>query len=193
VPAPLEALDDVTLLARVAERDRDAFAVLVERHWAPMWRFAAHAGRDAAAAEDALQETFAAVWRSAGTFRGGPGARGWLYAIARRALGHELRRRADEPEIVGSIDDLGEAAGWGDAGAHGRVVAALEDRDRVRKALAALAPADRDVVVLCDVEELSADEAAAALELGVPALKSRLHRARLRLLAELRKEGDDAR
>lgn len=192
MPADLETLDDVTLIARVAERDRAAFAALVDRHWAPMWRYAAQLGRDPAAAEDALQETFASVWRGAATFRG-ESARGWLYAIARRALGHELRRRADEAEAVGSIDDLGEAAGWGDAGAHDRVLAALEDRDRVRKALAALAPADREVVVLCDVEELSNDEAAAALEIGVPALKSRLHRARLRLIAELRKEDDHAR
>jgi RNA polymerase sigma-70 factor (ECF subfamily) len=188
-----EDLDDVTLIARVASGDRAAFSALVERHWAPMYRFASHSARDAAAAEDALQETFAAVWRSAGTFRGEAGARGWLYAIARRALGREVAARKDAPEPLEAIGELGEAAGWGDAAAGPCVLAALEDRDHVRKALAALAEPDREVIVLCDVEELTNDEAAAALDVGVAALKSRLHRARLRLLAELRKEGDDAR
>ena len=183
----------MTLLARVAGGDRDAFSALVERHWAPMYRFAAHAARDAAAAEDALQETFTAVWKSAGTFRGTASARGWLYAIARRALGHEIGARAAEPASLESLDDLGEAAGWGDAAAGASVLAAFEDRDRVHKALAALSPTDREVLVLCDVEELTNDEAAAALDLGAAAVKSRLHRARLRLMAELRKEGDDAR
>ena len=184
-------LDDVTLIRRIAAGDRAAFAVLVQRYWAPMYRHASAVTRDGAAAEDALQEAFTAVWRSAAGFRGDVSGRAWLFTIGRNALGHRLRRRAGEPDEMASLEDLGAAAGWGDPSSGDRVMEAIEDRDRVQKALAALSPDDGEVLVLVDVEELTADEAASGLGISVPALKSRLHRARLRLLGELGKEDGD--
>jgi RNA polymerase sigma-70 factor (ECF subfamily) len=181
--------DDSTLLLRVAGGDRGAFAALVERHWASMHRYATVAGRDGAAAEDALQEAFTAVWRFAGSYRGGC-ARAWLYTIAKNALHHELKARLC-PADDDAIEGLGRAAGWGDAHTGDRVLRTIEDRDCLNKALSRLSLEDREAVLLVDVEELTAEEAAQALGLGTAALKSRLHRARLRLCAELAKEASD--
>jgi RNA polymerase sigma-70 factor (ECF subfamily) len=185
--------DDESLIQRVAEGDRQAFAALVERHGAPLYRYLQGVARDPTAAEDALQDAFTAVWRSASTFRGESGARTWLYTLARNALAHRYRRAENRRDVVTSLEELGAEAGWGDPSTGDHVLRALEDRESVQKALAALSPADREVLALLDVEELSAKEAADALGIGVGALKSRLHRARLRLLGELRKEGSSER
>ena len=181
-------LDDVTLIRRIAAGNRAAFEALVKRYWASMYRYAAAAAHDGAAAEDAVQETFTAVWRSAAGFRGEVTGRAWLFTIARNALDHRLRRRAGEPQEMASLDDVGAAAGWGTPSTSDQVMAAIETRERVHKAMAALSPEDREVLVLMDVEELTAEEAGPMLGLSVSALKSRLHRARLRLIAQLGKE-----
>jgi RNA polymerase sigma-70 factor (ECF subfamily) len=191
----LEQDDEIgAQLRRVAAGDRAAFSALVEAQWAPLFRFIDGVARDAAAAEDALQEAFIAVWRSAGTYRGESSGRTWLYTVARNALHRRHRRRADRPgasEPLDTLEELGAAAGWGDPSSEDRVLSALDDRERVHRALAHLSPDDREVLVLLDMEELSAKEAAETLAIGVAALKSRLHRARLRLVAELGKEERD--
>ncbi len=187
---PYDQSEDIALLARIADGDRRAFAAFTERHWSRMYRCALATSGDSAAAEDAIQEAFLAVWRSASTYRGGS-PRAWLFAIARSAACHEIRRRAGEPDHHLSLEDLGSAAGWGDASTGDRVLLAIEDRERVQKALSALSAEDQDALLLLDVEELQAEDAACALGIGVPAMKSRLHRARLRLMAELGKEAPD--
>ena len=192
----MDALDDEIggQLLRIAAGDRGAFAALVESQWAPLFRFLDGVARDRAAAEDALQDAFVSVWKNAGTFRGEASGRTWLYTVARNALHRRHRRRADRPgaaEPLDTLEELGAAAGWGDPSSEDRVLSALDDRDRVHRALRRLSGDDREVVVLLDVEELSAKEAAEALGIGLAALKSRLHRARLRLVAELQKEERD--
>ncbi len=187
---PNDNAEDAALIARVARGDRKAFALFVERHWSRMYRCALSTSGDGAAAEDAIQEAFLAVWKNASQYRGGS-PRAWLFAIARSAACHEIRRRAGQPDRLVSLEDLGSAAGWGDASTGARVLSAIEDRERVQKALSALSDEDQDALLLLDVEELNADEAACALGIGVPAMKSRLHRARLRLMAELGKEAPD--
>lgn len=189
---PDDNAEDVALLSRIAAGDRRAFSTFVERHWARMYKCAFATSGNGAAAEDALQEAFLAVWRHAGDFRGGS-ARAWLFAIARSAACHEIRRHAGEPKSLVSLEDLGAAAGWGDMSSGDRLIVRIEDRERVQKALAALSTEAQDALLLLDVEELQAEEAACALGIGVGAMKSRLHRARLRLMAELTKEADDGR
>ncbi|MFO0761472.1 MAG: RNA polymerase sigma factor [Byssovorax sp.] len=180
--------DDVTLIARIAARDEDALEALFVRHYAPMSRHAALLSGDAALAEDALQEAFVAVWQHASTYRG-PSPRAWLYTVARNALRRQIRMRSADSDAL-SLEELGERAGWGDSEAGSRVLAAIESRVSVREALAGLDPSDREVLSLIDVEGLSLDEAATALDLTLAALKSRLHRARLRFVARLNAEDD---
>ena len=180
---------DRQLIRRAAAGDREALDVLIERHQAAVHRYIRSIVRQPADAEDALQETFLAAWRAAGSFRGEGSARPWLFAIARHASARQFRRRVGEPADTTPLDELGRQAGWG---AEENPEALAMRRERLRTlsdALDALAPEDREVIVLRDLEGLSGEEAARVLGLELPALKSRLHRARLRFAARLREEG----
>ena len=187
---PGEPEDDGRLIARIAEGDSDAMDALVRRHGAALFRHArAMAGGDVALAEDALQEALVSVMRHASTFRG-EHPRAWLFTVVRNAVRKQARARGVVAET--SPDETGaslEAAGFGSSERASCFAQALESRELVRKSLAELEPHERDVIALVDVEGLSLEEAASSLELGLPALKSRLHRARLHLMAILSERG----
>ena len=181
---------DIEQLARVAAGDQSALSALVQRHQDAVYRFACSMLRDPSAAEDVLQETFLSALRHAGSFRGDGSVGSWLMTIARRHAYRLMRRRVGEPAIMEPLDRLGVAAGWGAAPGDG-LAAHLDRQDAVRRALASLSESDREIILLRDVEEFSGLETARILEIPVPAMKSRLHRARLRLAAALRKGGYD--
>ena len=174
---------DAALLAQAAEGDAQAYASFVDRHREAVWRFARSLTRDPATAEDALQETFLSAWRGARSFRGEDSAAGWLLAIARHAVYRQHRARAGEPDRLESLTELGEAAGWG---ADPDPLGQLATRDEVQRALARLPLADRELLLLREVEGFSNEVCASILEIGLPALKSRLHRARLRFVSSYR-------
>ncbi len=178
---------DRELIQATASGDRRAFAALVARHRDAAWRLLRAGTADEQAAEDALQETFLAAYRGAAGYRGEGSARAWILGLARRQGARTWRRRAGEPAAPVPLCELGEAAGWGREGDPESLAAALEDRRRLRGALEALAAGDREILVLRDLEQLRAPEVAELLGISVPAVKSRLHRARLRLLAELKR------
>ena len=181
-------LTDEELLKRTAAGDREAFDVIVTRHQAAVFRFARAATGGPAAAEDVLQETFLSAWRAAGAFQGRSAVRTWLLSITRNQAWHQRERAGRLPVDDVPLPELGEAAGWGSESPEDGVLRS-ERRDRLAGALAALAPEEREVLVLRDLEELTGEETAAALGIGLAAMKSRLHRARLRLAAELRRNG----
>jgi RNA polymerase sigma-70 factor (ECF subfamily) len=185
-----EPEDDVALLTRTGSGDREAFDRLVDRHQAAVFRFIRTLGPDPASSEDILQETFLAAWRGAGTFRAQSSVRTWLFTIARNTAARQYRRRAGEPvrRDLATLDDLGAAAGWGADPDPEAMAMRQEERAAVARALEALDPEDRRVLVLRDLEELTGEEAADVLEVTLAALKSRLHRARLRFAAHLRRE-----
>jgi len=176
---------DPGLLAQAAAGDTRAFDAFVLRHQDAVWRFVRSLTRDPAAAEDALQETFLSAWRDASGFQGAPSALGWLFTIARHAVYRQFRGRTGEPARFESLADLGEAAGWG---AEPHPLDTLAAQDEVGRALARLTLEDREVLVLRELEGFTLEECAAQLDLGLPALKSRLHRARLRFIAHVRGE-----
>ncbi len=187
VPLRPPAAEDAALLAGAAGGDDAAFARFVDRHAASVLRFLV--SLDAGAeAEDLLQETFLAAWRAADGFRGEGSARSWLMTTARRLLWRARRRSAAVASEARPLEELAETAGWGDPRLAVDLADRLADRLALEQALARLAVADREVVLLVDAEGLSLAEAAAVVEVGLPALKSRLHRARLRLGAALRGE-----
>lgn len=179
------------LARRAAQGDRAAFDALVVMHQAALMRFARALTRDAAAAEDVFQETFLAAFRRIRTFRGESAFRTWLFTIARRAAMRRSRKRAGEPAEHESLQVLGEAAGWGSDQAHASPADQAERRELLAKALGSLEEEERTVIVLRDLEGLSGEEAAAVVGISVAALKSRLHRARLRLAAAARLGGTD--
>ncbi len=157
---------------------------------ARVFRYARSLVRTDADAEDVLQRTFIAAWRSAGTFEGRSSAFAWLCTIARHAAERAGRLRAGAPKHFESLDApeieaLGCAAGFGDPES---LTAELEETSRVRGALAGLPEEDREILTLRDVEGLTGPEVEAILGLSRAAMKSRLHRARLHLLAAIKEQ-----
>lgn len=182
-----ERLTDQTLLTQAAAGDRDAFGTLVARHQASVYRFARGVVAAPADAEDVLQQTFLAAWRAAGRFRGESSVRTWLFTIARNAASTLRARAARLPDVETPLDELGLAAGWGSDDPETTAMAA-ERHAALQTAFQTLAPADREVLTLRDLEELSGEDTAVLLGLSLPAMKSRLHRARLTLAARVRQE-----
>ena len=103
---PDDSATDAELLARVGERDREAFELLYGRYVRSVFGLALRRLGDRGHAEDAVQEAFAAIWRSASTYRPERGAAGgWLYTVARNAIVDRLRRSgpaadAELPELA---------------------------------------------------------------------------------------------
>jgi len=189
------AVADAELLAMIGQGSRSAAESFAARHLDAVWRYARRMGIDAVRADDVTQEVFVSAFRAASGFRGVGSARAWLFTIARNAWRQSLRRRVGQPSLMEALPDddglgaLGAAAGWG---ADPEVASvAAEDSARLDAALLCLREADREIVVLRDIEGLDTAEAAAALGITPTAAKVRLHRARLRLMAALRQGGDD--
>jgi RNA polymerase sigma-70 factor (ECF subfamily) len=197
-------VDDTDLLARAIAGEEAAFDLIVERHAGRLYRNLRFLCASPAQAEEALQETFLAAWRGMDRFSGRSTVRTWLLGIARHQAARTWRLRAGEgrlgaaepgePASEEQVEDnesllsLGLAAGWGRSADPEAFLMALQDHELLDSALRGLPAADREVIVLCDLEELRATEAAELLGIRPPALKSRLHRARLRLMAALQPE-----
>jgi RNA polymerase sigma-70 factor, ECF subfamily len=128
---------DGELISRVGSGDRNAFEVLYRRYARPVFGLALRRLGDRGRAEDAVQETFASVWRAAGSYRPerGPGAP-WLYAVARNAIVDNGRARR-EPPVEGVEEKAGDEtpadraeAGWVAWRVH-RSLAELPENERV--------------------------------------------------------------
>ena len=184
----MEADLETALIRRVAAGDQGAFAELADATHAGLFRYLRSLCRSDEVAEDALQEVLVGVWRGARAWRGDVSGRVWIFGIARRQAARSWRRRAGEPAASESLESLAVAAGGG--GDPEQAASAVEEKERVSAALARLSDEDREVIVLRDLEGFSGPEAAALLDVDLGALKSRLHRARLRLMAELREVTD---
>ncbi|MDP3718065.1 MAG: sigma-70 family RNA polymerase sigma factor [Acidobacteriota bacterium] len=180
-----EGLIDLELARRAGGGDREAFSALVTRHQASVYRLARHVAGTRDEAEDVLQQTFLSAWQGVSRFRGESSVRTWLLTIARNAAVTRRVRAAREPIDATPLDDLGIRAGWGGPNPEQLAVAA-EQHGRLVAALAGLAPDEREVLTLRDLEGLSGEDVAAMLGLTTAAMKSRLHRARLRLAEAVR-------
>lgn len=185
-----ERPSDVALLVASSSGDKAAFEEFVDRHKAALFRFTRAISSTPSEAEEAMQQTFVSAWLHAATFRGDGPARSWLYRIARNAQNKMHRRHVGEPSEHEEISELGRLAGWDcDVPPLSDVI---ENREWVQQSLASLPTDDQEILVLIEIEGFSLREAGETLELSVAATKSRLHRARLRLLAALRKDQDHA-
>lgn len=186
-----DAGGDEVLLQAVISGDQRAFATLVGRHRDAVWRAARRLMGSAPAADDVYQEVFVTLYRNAASIQSAAALRGWLLAVTRRAAQRQWRRRVGEPAHHALLEEsdlltLGVAAGWGADPEVSMQVA--ERRAVLRRALARLSPQDREVLVLRDLEDRSGAETAALLDVPLATMKTRLHRARLRLLAVARQE-----
>jgi RNA polymerase sigma-70 factor (ECF subfamily) len=180
-PLPVDTTDSA-LLIRVAERDRAAFELLYQRYVRSVFGLALRRLRDRQRAEDAVQETFTAVWRSAGSYRPerGPAAP-WLYAIARNAIVDRMRARHEPPA---EVPDLASSEPGPSDHAESSYVAW-----RVHRALEELPDKEREVVELAYWSGLSQSEVAEFLHIPLGTVKTRTRSALSRLAGVL--EGED--
>jgi RNA polymerase sigma-70 factor (ECF subfamily) len=174
---------DAYLLERVADGDANAFEILYHRYVRSVFGLALRRLGDRMRAEDAVQETFAAVWRSARTYRPdrGPGAP-WLYAVARNAIVDRARGRQEPP---GEVPDAASSEPTPEERAETSYVSW-----RVHRALSGLPDNEREVIELAYYAELSQSEVARFLGIPLGTVKTRtrsgLHRLATALDGELR-------
>jgi RNA polymerase sigma-70 factor (ECF subfamily) len=182
-PPPSPDASDAELLARVGEHDREAFELLYGRYVRPVFSLALRRLGDRGHAEDAVQEAFAAIWRSAATYRPERGAAGgWLYTVARNAIVDRLRRNgpaadAELPELA-SVEP-GPAQQAEDSYVSWRVHRALEE----------LQPREREVIELAYWSGMSQSEVAEYLNLPLGTVKTRTRSGLARLASVL--EGEE--
>ncbi|HSB18601.1 MAG TPA: sigma-70 family RNA polymerase sigma factor [Anaeromyxobacteraceae bacterium] len=173
---------DEKLLEAARAGDRAALDQLLTRHQSRVYRFGLKMCRDSEDAKDVLQETLLAVARNVKDFRGASSVSTWLYTIARSFCIKKRRRSKFAPEQEEPLDlgPEGEASRIADPGrAPDESLAGRQIESALENAIGDLEPMYREVLVLRDVEGLTAPEVAEVMGLTVEAVKSRLHRARL--------------
>src|SRR2546423_5801016 len=172
-------MTDDDLLRRMKAGDSDAFAVLYRRRQGPVYRFALHMSGSSSVAEEVTQEVFLKLIENPETFDPARGTlAAFLYGIARNTV-----RRHFEKNPSGENADLDETLSCGSD-----LLGDLTRRESIeslRQAILSLPPTYREAVVLCDLQELTYDDAAAILRCPTGTVRSRLHRARAMLTGKL--------
>ena len=188
-----EPISDESVLVDAARNgDIGAFEQLVRRYDRNVFRSAQHITQNREDAEDVVQDAFLKAFRNLGQFQGQSKFYTWLVRIAVNEALMRLRRR--RPERMVSLDEdvkteedsmPREVADWSPNPE--QLYSQAELKDILSKTIQGLPPGFRAVFVLRDVEALSTEETAEALNLSIPAVKSRLLRARLQLRERLNK------
>jgi RNA polymerase sigma-70 factor, ECF subfamily len=183
---------DQELVKRMAAGDEEAFTSLYRRLQPGVYRFALHMSGSGAVAEDVVQEVFMMLIREANNHNPARGSvRAWLYGVARNLVLQRLER--DRRYVSGSEEPESlVAAGPRGAGEAGTLEHLMRNEaiEAVRAAVLALPPHYREVVVLCELNEMDYAEAAVALGCAVGTVRSRLHRARALLAERLRSSAE---
>jgi len=178
--------DDV-LLRRAAKGDEEAFTLLYRRHQAAMYRFALRMTGNAWAAEEIVQDVFMILMREPKKYDAERGTLGaFLYGIARNRVMKHLERLPREVSLeekngngTGAqivLQDTSTPATWAET---------RERSEQVRTAVLDLPAEFREAVVLCELEEMSYEEAARMAGCPIGTIRSRLHRGRTLLVAKL--------
>jgi RNA polymerase sigma-70 factor (ECF subfamily) len=201
VPPGAPVDDELELVARAREGDTASFSVLLRRYEGKIFRLAMNITQNREDAEDVLQEAFLKAYEHLDQFQGNSKFYTWIVRIAvNQALMKLRKRRSDRAVSLDEQIDTGEdtvvreIAAW-DPDPEQRF-SQEELHTILTEAIDELSPIYRTVFTLRDVDGLSTEETAEALDLTVPAVKSRLLRARLQLREKLtrffKRKGDDA-
>ena len=184
--APLETDDE--LLLRIRSGDEEAFLTFYRGRHAALFRFALHMSGSVTVAEDVTQEVFLALLRENCGYDHERGTlSGYLFGIARKLVLRQLDRGRSDVALDPESDDSAAPE-----------LSVIDDPlldlthregiDALRRAVAALPRRYREVVVLCDLEEIDYADTAVALGCPIGTVRSRLHRARGLLLNKLNQE-----
>ena len=178
---PNEELSDGELLQLSSKGNEDAFLILFRRHEGPVFRFALHMSGRRETAEEVTQEVFLTLLSEQKLYAEGRGAlQGYLIGVAR----NKVRRHITEARVFASEASIERSRSGADL---------LDDLSKgqeiecLRGAILSLPPNYREVVVLCELEDMTYAQAAQQLGCAIGTVRSRLHRARAILSAKLRK------
>ena len=187
--------DDDQLVARAQNGDLHAFESLVERHQDRLFRLAMRLLRNDNDAREVLQDSFVMAWQKLGNFAGRAQFGSWIYRVTLNTALMLLRSRRRRPTV--SVDDVGDdviSAGIAAGPEHvandwtrrpDEQLQSGELKEYIQAAVGDLPEILRLTFVLRDVEGLSTEETAEALDVTVQTVKTRLHRARLALRASI--------
>jgi RNA polymerase sigma-70 factor, ECF subfamily len=192
--------EELDLVTRARTGDTSAFGDLVRRYERKIYRLAKNITQNDEDAEDVLQDTFLKSYEHLNDFQGNSKFYTWLVRIAVNEALMKLRKRKtdrtvplDEPVDTGEETVVREIAVWDEDPE--QKYSQEELAGILNDSVQSLKPAFRTVFVLRDIEELSTEETAQALNISIPAVKSRLLRARLQLREKLtrffKRKGDD--
>ncbi|HZY31274.1 MAG TPA: sigma-70 family RNA polymerase sigma factor [Candidatus Methylomirabilis sp.] len=185
--------EERALIQRVKAGDYEAFEAMFRRHVAKVYRQAFKFIGNEAETEEVVQEVFLAVHQKIKNFRGESAFSTWLFRLTANVALSRLRKRKRTKEVL--LDDylprfqedghheVRPVFNWGN-----ELDLRLEKQELqglIREALDDLPPADKAVIVMSDLEGISNREIGESLGLSIPAVKARLHRARLFLRGRL--------
>ena len=199
--SPIQIDEEAAIVAQARLGDAKAFSELLSRYEGKIFRLALHITQNREDAEDVLQEAFLKAYEHLNQFQGQSKFYTWIVRIAvNQALMKLRKRKSDRSVSLDETIDTGEDTVSREIAAWDENPEQQYSREEISQILSSaidgLAPIYRAVFVLRDVDELSTEETAEALELSVPAVKSRLLRARLQLRDKLtryfKRKGDDA-
>lgn len=184
----LEENDSAELVRALRQGDERAFAELVRRHQGRIYNLALNYVKDEEEAKDLTQDIFITVHRSLASLRDEAKFGAWLYQLA---LNH-CRNRYKRLQRRGffrsrSLDDPDSPLHLTDGESPEGLLARQDQDSLVRRAISELAPAEKEIVLLRDIEGLSYEEIGDILAIPLGTVKSKLNRARLALKGRLEK------
>lgn len=188
-PSSAPVASDEELVTRARAKDFAAFEQLLDRYEDKIFRLAFRFVRNETDAKEILQDTFLTIWRKLDTFKGDSQFSSWLYRVAANAALMRLRAQRRHPEVsteelpIGYLDNYGQMPPSGENWAKrpDDELQSGELRHYIQDAVDGLPEIYRTVFLLRDVEGMSTEETAELLQISVPTVKTRLHRARIAL------------
>ena len=174
---------DAVLVREVAKGSEAAIAILYQRHGGLIYRFSLSLSKDSSVAEEITQEVFLVLMKQSGRFDPSRAELStWLCGIARNMIWKQFKRQKRWQPIEAG-DDEGETTTLEDD--PDLTLSRNEVVSLVRRKVDDLAPHFREVVILCELEEMTYESAAVVLGVPIGTVRSRLHRAKAQLARTL--------
>ena len=174
VPPSVESLSDHELMIAVRAGEIDRLGELFERHHGPLYGFFVRHTNDRTASEDLVQLVFYRILKYRHTYRDEGRFSAWIYHLARKVAADHFRRNSSAPRNT----DPDELQSLPDQAPHAADRAVVtDDTERLHAALAALDPAQREILVLARFQHLKHEDIARLFDVSVGAVKVRVHRA----------------